>query len=299
VLTRRPVCLLLLAPLLLAAGCGGGAGSTSTAGGAGSPPAGRAGSRAPKQARARSARRRRARRAHRLAGCPPAARALKGVYHPERLAVLDPCKEVSGRVALIRSPEEDGDLHFDVAVADKGLLRSGNYSGQEGLLVVEFMPRDFGHLPAPGVGDRVTLLGAWVDDTEHDWNEIHPVWGVSIDGGPLRRSGPQFGGDPAYARSSNALASCRTSSRAPCTGYGRGTASSGRVRRSGGGSARGGGGAHGGGCTPGYSPCIAPGPDVDCAGGGGGGPRYVSGPVQVAGSDPYRLDADHNGVGCE
>ena len=58
---------------------------------------------------------------------------------------------------------------------------------------------------------------------------------------------------------------------------------------------------HGGGtgCTPGYSPCIPPGPDVDCAGGGGNGPRYVQGPVRVTGSDPYGLDADGDGVGCE
>lgn len=52
-------------------------------------------------------------------------------------------------------------------------------------------------------------------------------------------------------------------------------------------------------CTPGYSPCIPPGPDVDCAGGSGNGPRYVQGPVYVTGSDPYRLDADHDGIGCE
>ena len=32
-------------------------------------------------------------------------------------------------------------------------------------------------------------------------------------------------------------------------------------------------------CTSGYSPCIPPGPDVDCAGGSGNGPRYVQGPV--------------------
>jgi hypothetical protein len=53
------------------------------------------------------------------------------------------------------------------------------------------------------------------------------------------------------------------------------------------------------GCTPGYSPCIPPGPDVDCAGGSGNGPRFVQGPVQVTGSDPYQLDADGDGVGCE
>jgi membrane protein involved in colicin uptake len=52
-------------------------------------------------------------------------------------------------------------------------------------------------------------------------------------------------------------------------------------------------------CTSGYDPCIPPGPDVDCAGGSGNGPRYVQGPVTVTGSDPYGLDADHDGIGCE
>jgi endonuclease YncB( thermonuclease family) len=49
----------------------------------------------------------------------------------------------------------------------------------------------------------------------------------------------------------------------------------------------------------GYSPCLAPGPDVDCAGGSGNGPRYVQGPVSVHGSDPYDLDRDGDGVACE
>jgi hypothetical protein len=52
-------------------------------------------------------------------------------------------------------------------------------------------------------------------------------------------------------------------------------------------------------CTPGYSPCIPIGSDVDCAGGSGDGPRYVVGPVYVTGSDPYDLDADGDGIGCE
>jgi endonuclease YncB( thermonuclease family) len=49
----------------------------------------------------------------------------------------------------------------------------------------------------------------------------------------------------------------------------------------------------------GYDPCIAPGSDVDCAGGSGNGPRYVDGPVVVGGSDPYGLDSDGDGLGCE
>jgi resuscitation-promoting factor RpfB len=41
--------------------------------------------------------------------------------------------------------------------------------------------------------------------------------------------------------------------------------------------------------------------DVDCAGGSGNGPKYVTGPitVKVIGVDPYRLDADNDGIGCE
>lgn len=49
----------------------------------------------------------------------------------------------------------------------------------------------------------------------------------------------------------------------------------------------------------GYDPCIRPGPEVDCAGGTGGGPRYVNGPVYVSGPDPYGLDDDDDGVGCQ
>lgn len=54
-------------------------------------------------------------------------------------------------------------------------------------------------------------------------------------------------------------------------------------------------------CTPGYSPCIPPGGDVDCAGGSGDGPRYVEGPVYVdhTSDDIYDLDRDGNGVGCQ
>jgi resuscitation-promoting factor RpfB len=51
-------------------------------------------------------------------------------------------------------------------------------------------------------------------------------------------------------------------------------------------------------CTDGYSPCLPPAPDYDCAGGSGNGPKYT-GPVRVTGSDPYGLDDDGDGVGCD
>lgn len=66
------------------------------------------------------------------------------------------------------------------------------------------------------------------------------------------------------------------------------------------GSASGGSGTGGGGsCTPGYSPCLPPMSDYDCAGGSGNGPGYANGPIYVTGSDPYDLDRDGDGVACE
>ena len=51
-------------------------------------------------------------------------------------------------------------------------------------------------------------------------------------------------------------------------------------------------------CTSGYSRCLAPASDYDCFQGGGDGPKYT-GFVRVSGDDPYGLDADGDGVGCE
>lgn len=56
--------------------------------------------------------------------------------------------------------------------------------------------------------------------------------------------------------------------------------------------------AGGSGCTPGYTPCLPPASDYDCAGGSGDGPKYT-GLVHVTGSDPYDLDRDGDGIGCD
>jgi len=52
-------------------------------------------------------------------------------------------------------------------------------------------------------------------------------------------------------------------------------------------------------CDPNYSGCVPVASDVDCAGGSGNGPAYVSGPVKVIGTDIYELDRDGNGTACE
>ncbi len=54
-------------------------------------------------------------------------------------------------------------------------------------------------------------------------------------------------------------------------------------------------------CDPAYPDvCLKDGiGDYDCAGGSGNGPNYVTGPVRVLSPDPFGLDSDHDGVGCE
>jgi hypothetical protein len=216
---------------------------------------------------------------------------MLGVYHPERLVVLDSCKHASGVVADIRT-EEDGDLHVLVRLhpAFKHLVNKENWQQQHGWLVVELTPRDHGHLPAPYVHERIGLIGAWVLDTDHGWREIHPVWQETLHGHAYV-SGPYAGGSPPYDRSADALAGCRTAHGHRCVGYGGGGGSSLDS-----GADEGGGG---GKCTPGYRPCLPPASDYDCVGGGGDGPRYVQGPVYVTGSDPYNLDGDGDGIACQ
>lgn len=162
----------------------------------------------------------RPKRAGRPAGCTAPGDLLAGVYHPYRLRVLAACRRASGIVMTVRH-EQDGDLHIDLALdpGSRGLTNDVNRSAQRGALVVEFMARDGGHLPAPRVGDHVTLTGAWVNDTDHGWNELHPVWSEQINGALLYRSGPQYGGSPAGDSSSEAEADCRAASGRPCQGY--------------------------------------------------------------------------------
>lgn len=54
-------------------------------------------------------------------------------------------------------------------------------------------------------------------------------------------------------------------------------------------------------CHPSYiGECLHVGVgDYDCAGGSGNGPNYVYGTVRVRGSDPFDLDRDGDGLGCE
>lgn len=143
------------------------------------------------------------------------------MYHPDRLHVLARCRVVSGTVEGI-THERDGDLHIALNTGGR-LTNAMNISDLGGNLVVEFMPRDGGHLPAPAVGQHISLTGAWVFDANHGWNELHPVWSETL-AGATYRSGPQYGGSPADVGSDQAAADC-TSNGSACRGYGDNTSS--------------------------------------------------------------------------
>jgi hypothetical protein len=283
---RRWLPTVLAALLLVAAGACSGS-STPSSPSEGPPTAQPSGgsSGAPKPKKHHHKKKRHHRHVAAASACPPPSKTLAGVYHPDRLIVLNPCQRASGLIQDVRD-EEDGDLHVLVRLDHpyRRLLNSGNYSQQHGWLVVEFMARDAGHLPEPSTGARITIWGAWVLDTDHGWREIHPVFKLMM-GGRTYTSGPRFGGSPPGVGSSEAAGTCRTATGKRCPGYG---------HVSNGSTGGGGGSSSGSGCEPGYSPCLPIVSDLNCS-----DIPDSKKPIHVTGSDPYNLDADGDGLGCE
>jgi hypothetical protein len=109
-------------------------------------------------------------------GGPP----LAGVYHPQRLVVKSRCRVAVGTVRAVKFEDYDGDVHVDLRLdpAYESLLDDGN-GRIGGNLVVELIPQDRSRVAVPEVGARIQVVGPWVEDTEHGWNEIHPAWWVS------------------------------------------------------------------------------------------------------------------------
>jgi hypothetical protein len=105
---------------------------------------------------------------------------LVGVYHPERLKVKSRCRVAVGTVEKVKSELYDGDIHIALRLdrGQEGLLSAGN-SRVGGTLILEIIPWDRSRVLVPDVGQRIEVVGPWVDDTAHGWNEIHPAWWIS------------------------------------------------------------------------------------------------------------------------
>ena len=121
----------------------------------------------------------------------------KYVYHPQRFTVLDQCKTVTG-VIMKKVKEADGDYHIELKL-DQGqsnLLNQKNINRQNGCLVLEIIckgkitqadakqpckncPKNVG---VPKVGVHVKVTGTYLTDNEsnHGWNEIHPVYDIQV-----------------------------------------------------------------------------------------------------------------------
>jgi hypothetical protein len=112
--------------------------------------------------------------------CP--AGALAGVQRPTELTVLDkasPCRTGVGVVRADHS-EHDGDCHVNVKLDAPytRLLNATNTTKAAGLLITEIIPKH--RVTIPRIGSRVRILGAWVHDKATGWNELHPVWSMTV-----------------------------------------------------------------------------------------------------------------------
>lgn len=118
-----------------------------------------------------------------------------GVYQPDRLKVLDPCRHAVGVVVDVAA-EDDGDHHiwFTPDAGYESLLNPENHFQGRPAMLAEITPDCEGNppdneaaskcppsrLPIPKLGDHVAINGPWVLDMNHGWNEIHPVDSITI-----------------------------------------------------------------------------------------------------------------------
>ena len=165
--------------------------------------------------------------------CPSADQATYGAYHSSRLVLHNPCQRLVGTIYNVEGGESDGDLDIFVNLDPDYASLSGapqntanvRRFGYGGNFLMELMPRDAPHIPAPKVGDMVDVYGAYVFDTGHGYFEIHPIFSMttSSDGGQswgeTYTSGPQYCGPPRRASNAQAFTQCRDENGNHCKGY--------------------------------------------------------------------------------
>jgi len=121
------------------------------------------------------------------------------VYSPDRLSLLVACVAVTGTIQS-ETPEADGDFHVrlrldpDQTCAGQPCLNAGNISEQAGDLLLEPVCENpisqtdavaacqgyHNQLVLPAVNSHVRVVGPFVLDLDHGWNEIHPLESATV-----------------------------------------------------------------------------------------------------------------------
>lgn len=131
------------------------------------------------------------------------------VYNPDRLQILAACIELTGTIDS-ETPQADGDSHVHLHIdpgqtcAGQPCIDAKNVSDQAGDLILEPVCEnpisqadavaacqgDHNPLALPPVGSHVVVMGPFVLDTDHGWNEIHPLDSITIVAAPLPAASP-------------------------------------------------------------------------------------------------------------
>jgi len=131
------------------------------------------------------------------------------IYSPDRLRLLAPCIKLTGTIEEEKA-EPDGDYHVRLYLdpgqtcAGQPCLDADNLGQQAGDLVLEPVCENpirqadavsacqgyHNALVLPPVGSHVVVMGPFMLDTDHGWDEIHPLESVTVVPAPTPATSP-------------------------------------------------------------------------------------------------------------
>jgi len=131
------------------------------------------------------------------------------VYSPDRLQLLATCIELTGTIDS-ETVQADGDYHVRLRLdpgqtcAGQPCIDAKNVSDQAGDLILEPVCENpitqadavaacqgyHNPLVLPPVSSHVSVMGPFVLDTDHGWNEIHPLESIAVVLAPTPAASP-------------------------------------------------------------------------------------------------------------
>ena len=119
------------------------------------------------------------------------------MHDPKRIKTLRTCQTVTGTIATVGTSDDgDYDMQLTLDAPYANLLNSGNITKLNGNLQIEAICQSKVHpdvpdairacanftgtVPIPPVGAHVQVTGTYVLDSDHGWNEIHPISVLTI-----------------------------------------------------------------------------------------------------------------------